>query len=191
MTTIVTRSGKGSPISAVENDANLNNLNNNKVEQTGATSSAELPSGTTAQRDGSPSAGYFRYNSTLSNVEYYNGSSWLSPSVASLAVSKTSSTGSAEMPTGTTAQRDGSPTTGFLRFNSTTTSFEGYNGSEWGSIGGGGSGSTSFYGLKVSDYVLNLTTSTSDDVDVSDYDNWLLAQGITMAIVNNELQITI
>jgi hypothetical protein len=44
------------------------------------------------------------------------------------------------MPTGTTAQRDGSPSAGYLRFNSTDTSFEGYNGSGWGSIGGGATG---------------------------------------------------
>lgn len=53
-------------------------------------------------------------------------------------VAKTSSTGSAAMPAGTTAQRDGSPSAGFLRFNSTDTSFEGYDGSAWGAIGGGG-----------------------------------------------------
>jgi len=56
-------------------------------------------------------------------------------------VAKTSSTGSAVMPTGTTAQRDVSPTTGNLRFNSTDTSFEGYDGSAWGAIGGGGGAS--------------------------------------------------
>tara|TARA_R110000868_G_scaffold5940_1_gene34600 strand:+ start:317 stop:1132 length:816 start_codon:yes stop_codon:yes gene_type:complete len=56
-------------------------------------------------------------------------------------VAKTSATGSAVMPTGTTAQRDGSPATGFLRFNSTDTSFEGYDGSAWGAIGGGGGAS--------------------------------------------------
>lgn len=55
-------------------------------------------------------------------------------------VTKTSSTGSAEIPTGTTAQRDGSPATGMFRFNSTTASFEGYNGSAWGSVGGGATG---------------------------------------------------
>ena len=52
-------------------------------------------------------------------------------------VIETASTGSAEIPVGTTAQRDGSPATGMFRFNSTTSGFEGYNGSEWGSIGGG------------------------------------------------------
>jgi hypothetical protein len=56
-------------------------------------------------------------------------------------VAKTSSIGSAAMPAGTTAQRDGSPSAGYLRFNSTDTSFEGYDGSAWGAIGGGGGAS--------------------------------------------------
>jgi len=55
-------------------------------------------------------------------------------------VAKTSATGSALLPTGNTAQRDGSPATGAFRFNSTLTAFEGYNGSAWGSVGGGATG---------------------------------------------------
>ena len=58
-------------------------------------------------------------------------------------VEKTSATGSAVVPTGTEAQRDGSPSAGYLRFNSDATSFEGYDGSAWGAIGGGGGGATS------------------------------------------------
>jgi len=56
---------------------------------------------------------------------------------ADAAVPTTATTGQANLPSGTTAQRTGSPATGALRFNSTDTSFEGYNGTEWGSIGGG------------------------------------------------------
>ena len=53
------------------------------------------------------------------------------------AVMTTAATGQANMPAGTTAQRTGSPVAGALRFNSTDVSFEGYDGTEWGSIGGG------------------------------------------------------
>jgi len=52
-------------------------------------------------------------------------------------VRSTAATGQANMPAGTTAQRTGSPVAGALRFNSTDVSFEGYDGTEWGSIGGG------------------------------------------------------
>lgn len=51
---------------------------------------------------------------------------------------KTGSTGSAQIPAGTTAQRDASPALGYLRYNSTDDSFEGYKSTGWGSIGGGG-----------------------------------------------------
>ena len=88
MATIVTRAAKGSPLTHVEVDANFTNLNTDKVE-------------------------------------------------AAAVVAKTAATGSAVVPTGTEAQRDGSPSAGYLRFNSDATSFEGYDGSAWGSIGGG------------------------------------------------------
>lgn len=51
----------------------------------------------------------------------------------------TAVTQSVKVPTGTQAQRDGSPTAGYFRFNSDTTSFEGYDGSAWGAVGGGNS----------------------------------------------------
>jgi len=57
---------------------------------------------------------------------------------------KTSATGSVKLPVGTTAQRDATPTAGMLRFNSTETSAEIYDGSEWGAVGGGGA-STAVY----------------------------------------------
>ena len=50
------------------------------------------------------------------------------------------STGSAIIPSGTEAQRDGSPAAGYFRFNSDLGKFEGYSGSAWGSVGGGATG---------------------------------------------------
>ena len=55
-------------------------------------------------------------------------------------VTFTTSTGSAEIPVGTEAQRDGTPAAGMFRFNSDTSQFEGYNGTEWGAIAGSGGG---------------------------------------------------
>jgi hypothetical protein len=63
-------------------------------------------------------------------------------------ITRTSSTGSALIPTGTTAERDSTPESGLFRFNSDTDSFEGYNGSAWGAVGGGatgGAGNAVFY----------------------------------------------
>lgn len=56
-------------------------------------------------------------------------------------VPQTSDTGSAEIPTGTEAQRDVTPSAGYFRFNTNTGQFEGYNGTSWGSVGGGATGS--------------------------------------------------
>ena len=46
-------------------------------------------------------------------------------------VSQTSETGAAIIPAGTTAQRDASPSAGYLRWNSTIGQFEVYSGSAW------------------------------------------------------------
>lgn len=77
MTTLVTRAGKGSPLTNNEMDQNLNNLNDYKVEKTSGTGSAQLPSGTTAQRDGSPQEGWTRFNSSLGKTETYDGTRWI------------------------------------------------------------------------------------------------------------------
>ena len=53
---------------------------------------------------------------------------------------RTGTTGSAKLPVGTVAQRDASPASGYIRFNSDYTRFEGYNGTAWTSVGGGATG---------------------------------------------------
>ena len=49
-------------------------------------------------------------------------------------------TGYLDLPVGTTAERPSSPNSGMVRFNNTLLQFEGYNGSAWGTIGGGATG---------------------------------------------------
>jgi hypothetical protein len=49
-------------------------------------------------------------------------------------------TGVLDLPVGTTAQRPGSPTSGMIRFNTTLSQFEGYNGTAWSQVGGGATG---------------------------------------------------
>jgi YVTN family beta-propeller protein len=44
--------------------------------KTTATGSLIVPSGTTAQRDPAPAAGYERYNTTTGTLEYYGGATW-------------------------------------------------------------------------------------------------------------------
>lgn len=52
-------------------------------------------------------------------------------------VARTSATGSAIMPSGTTAERDSVPVEGYLRYNEDTNNFEGYSANGWGQVGGG------------------------------------------------------
>lgn len=106
----------------------------NTVAKTSSTGSAVVPSGTVAQRDGSPAAGYFRYNADNTAFEGYVGAVWRE------FVLRTSGTGSLLMPSGTTAQRDGSPAFGYTRANSTLTQMEWWNGSAWTPIGAGATG---------------------------------------------------
>lgn len=53
-----------------------------------------------------------------------------------LVVHKTADTGAAIVPIGTTAERPGTPVAGHFRRNTTTGSFEGYDGSNWTEFGG-------------------------------------------------------
>ena len=46
-------------------------------------------------------------------------------------------TGAITVPKGTDAEQPGTPTAGMVRFNTTTNKFEGYDGTEWGPLGGG------------------------------------------------------
>ena len=75
-------------------------------------------------------------------------------------VKKTSSTGSALLPAGTTAQRDGSPTTGATRWNSSLSIWEGWNGSAWAVFGTTGKQVTSIC-IACSDETTALTTGTA------------------------------
>lgn len=67
------------------------------------------------------------------------GASTAANAVINLGIS-TGATKSAIIPAGTTAQQDVSPQAGYFRFNTTTGNFEGYDGTVWGSVGGGATG---------------------------------------------------
>ena len=51
-----------------------------------------------------------------------------------------SGTGQIKVPASTTANRSGTPASGMFRFNTDSTKFEGYNGTAWGTVGGGATG---------------------------------------------------
>ena len=78
------------------------------------------------------------FNTSTDRMKVYDGSSWADVALDSATVvTKTSATGSGALPAGTTGQRDGSPSAGYIRFNTTDTSAEIYDGSSWTAVGGG------------------------------------------------------
>ena len=82
-------------------------------------------------------------NVTLTNLASGTLSASLASSISPTFQNLTlSGTDSIKVPAGTTAQRNGSPVNGMLRYNSTTNQFEGYQNSAWGALGGGGGSST-------------------------------------------------
>jgi hypothetical protein len=75
---------------------------------------------------------------TAAELNYADGVTSAIQTQLDLKVDETAEDGSAIIPSGNTAARDDTPSAGYLRFNSELVSFEGYNGIEWGAIGGGG-----------------------------------------------------
>jgi len=100
----------------------------------------------TVDDNGDPlEAGDWYFNTTDNLTYIYNGSSWQVTVIdTSGLVAKTSSTGSAIIPVGTDAERDGSPSTGYFRWNTDQASAEIYDGTDWGAVGGGGAATTGF-----------------------------------------------
>jgi len=70
----------GTKLDTVETNADVTDATNveaaGAVMESGANASAKIPAGTTAQRDGSPSAGFLRWNTTIPRAEIYTGSEW-------------------------------------------------------------------------------------------------------------------
>ena len=81
----------------------------------------------------------------------------------------TALTGSEILPVGTTAQRDASPISGYIRFNSDTLQFEGYNGSQWTAVGGGatGGGSDQIFVLNGQNITANYTIPSGSNASTA------------------------
>jgi hypothetical protein len=131
MVDVTTRAGKGAPISAAEHDENLEYI-------IGHFQGATAPT--------SPYASQLWADTATSTMKIRNtaNSAWITLGTldddavfAPNKVDQTSETGAALIPVGTEAQRP-TPAKGQLRFNDDIDKFEGYDGTEWGTVGGGG-----------------------------------------------------
>lgn len=63
-------------IAATNVQTALQELDTEKVTKTSSTGSAVVPASTQANRDASPAAGYFRFNTDLGKFEGHNGTTW-------------------------------------------------------------------------------------------------------------------
>ena len=79
-----------------------------------------------------------------------------------------SGTNSVTVPNGTTAQRDGTPASGMLRFNSDSDEFEGYNGTAWASVGGSAISNDTSTASDLFPIYVDATTGTAANVYTSD-----------------------
>ena len=155
------------------------NLNADQISSDDFTSVA-VPSGTTGERPSTAVVGMIRYNTTEDALEGYDGA-WkkfdltTGTQTASNSIPTDSSTqtkaklnlisefygtGAYQLPSGTTGQRPNPSTNGMMRYNTTTSKFEGYKDGEWVnfnlnaysydieylSVAGGGGGGSSIAG---------------------------------------------
>jgi hypothetical protein len=99
------------------------------------TGRVKVPTGTTAQRPASPSAGSLRFNTTLGFLENYTGTEWRlvspDPTPAQVSDQVNTSTGYFQVPRGSIAQRPASPVEGLVRYNSESDIYEGYINGSW------------------------------------------------------------
>lgn len=98
------------------------------------------------------------------------------------AVPRTGTTGSANLPAGTTAQRDGGPSTGYLRFNTTLNQFEGYNGTAWGTVGGGATGGTGNYVFFENDQTVTTDYTLTTGKNAGTFGPVTINTGITVTV---------
>lgn len=85
------------------------------------------------------------------------------------------------VPVGTTAQRPTSAT-GQLRFNTTTTSFEGFNGTAWGSIGGGAVGGGTERAFYLNDQTISTNYSIPSGQNAGTFGPVTVASGAVVTV---------
>lgn len=145
---VLTANGAAAPIWTAQSSINAGQVNSKTlgtftaaggvVYATSTTAAAATAAGTSGQALLSGGAGAPTWG-TLSVAAGGTGSTTAADARVALVI-ETSATGSTRLATGTTAQRDASPSAGFIRFNTTTTRFEGWNGLAWSAVGGGATG---------------------------------------------------
>jgi len=196
MTTIVTRAGKGSPLTNTEVDTNFTNLNSDKLEVNNASATGTFGLTGTLQVTGDSAlngavvindAGADKdtriEGNNDANLFFVDASTdRVGIGTATLSVKfSIAATDAMLVPVGTTGER---PTgaTGYLRFNSSTTSFEGYNGTAWGSIGGGATGGGADQMFYLNGQTVNTNYSIPSGQNAGTFGPITVASGATVTV---------
>lgn len=96
---------------------------------------------------------------------------------------RTGTTGTLSVPAGTTAQRDTSLGVG-IRYNSTLVTFEGYNGSTWGTVGGGATGGGTDKIFWKNDQTINTDYTIGATENAGTWGPVTIANGVTVTVNN-------
>lgn len=119
-------------------------------------------------------------SATPVQLKAWDGSNWTQ--IDPDAINRTASTGSAILPVGTTAQRDGVPAAGYLRYNSTLSQFEGYNGSAWGAVGGGATGGAGSYAFYENDITITASYTITTNKNAMTAGPVVVNAGVTITV---------
>lgn len=173
--------------------------NHNIIITTGSGTTVSVPMGQTYIVYSDATNFYFASNFNSANVQITGGTidgttiggttpaagtfTSLSATTASLPTVTSnmsfSSTGAIKLPSGTTAQEPGTAVAGMIRYNTDNNSFEGYNGTTWGSISGGNSTST---GLWQNIYTINTNQSVLSGYNASSVGPITISSGVSVTV---------
>ena len=115
------------------------------------------------------------FNTSSSELKVYNGTNWVVisiPTITGVSSQSNTATDYLDIPSGTTAQRPGSPTTGNIRFNTDEAEYEAWDGSAWSPIGGGSS---------TTDGIWQHANTIIEDYEIASGNNGLSAAPVTVA----------
>lgn len=118
--------------------------------------------------------GNVTFGTTSANTITFNGNTFSIPNNLTF-----NSTGAVTLPKGTTAQEPGTPVSGMIRYNTDINSFEGYNGTSWGPIGGGNATST---GLWQNKQTITANQTISSGYNANSVGPITVASGVTITV---------
>lgn len=133
----------GNPLKIVkgtEIDTEFNNIAtavNSKVDSTSGTLTTPTITGGTINNTVIGGTTPAALTATTITGTAITGTTITGTALTASADSSFTSTGAVLLSKGTTGERPGTPVSGQIRFNTTSTEFEGYNGSSWAAVGGG------------------------------------------------------